>query len=412
MFILSYQIDAQTNSFYSQFGIGEINYAQTARSMGLGNLGIAIEDRDFLSVLNPASWNQLRLSRIELSGYYRGLAAKDNTYSNFFSNVMFSSFTFGLPLQKDYGISAVVGLIPYSTVSYESVLKNQISGADNYDVSFQGDGGLAKIFLGASYRLPFNLSLGATFDYYFGNLNYTTDLEFQNKNSVVSIFKDKVSLKGLGTTIGVITPDLDNLFGKFFLNNIKLGITANVISKLTTDIITTRRADSYIDTINIASGKAEIPLRLIFGLSFSYNKSWQFYLDYMMQNWSNFKLTEINNPTIKWGSNSNIVSKDVKKINFGFEYRPNIDGMTFEELVIYRMGIGYENAPFSVNGKDINQISISAGVSLPLGKDNTVDFAIQYFNRGSAENGLVKENIINLAFGLSFGELWFIRQDK
>lgn len=406
-------LQGQTNSFYSQFGYGEMEYSHTARRLGMGDLGSTVEDRDFLTSLNPASWNLLRLTRLEVAATFKGLYASDEKTSNFFSSTSLTAFMFGIPVQRDYGITAVAGLLPYTTVAYESVLKNQSTDNVNYDVTFKGDGGLSKVFVGMSYRLPLNIKVGASLDYYFGNLNYYTEVNYESALSSASQYKDKVNGKFLGGTVGVITPSLDSLFGfSGALNNLTLGFTANFVSDFNIDITSTSLVDTYLDTTDYQSQIGTLPVRMIFGLGFKIGKSYQIYADYLMQQWKSFGSGSTSSGIGNWNTGSGLKAESVNKFSFGIEYREDPDGTKFEELMIYRFGLGYENLPVSLNGEKINQFSVSAGVSVPLGRDNTVDFAIQYLNRGTTKNSLVHENLFKLGIGLSFGELWFVRQDK
>ncbi len=50
----------------------------------------------------------------------------------------------------------------------------------------------------------------------------------------------------------------------------------------------------------------------------------------------------------------------------------------------------------SLMENDINQFSVFGGLSYPLGVDNTIDFAIEYSNRGTTENNLLNENAIKI----------------
>ncbi|HEX7358458.1 MAG TPA: hypothetical protein VF270_12175, partial [Ignavibacteriaceae bacterium] len=61
---------------------------------------------------------------------------------------------------------------------------------------------------------------------------------------------------------------------------------------------------------------------------------------------------------------------------------------------------------------DINQFSTYAGLSYPLGVENTLDLAVEYSKRGTTENNLLSENSFKIFLGVSFGELWFLRFDK
>ena len=105
--------------------------------------------------------------------------------------------------------------------------------------------------------------------------------------------------------------------------------------------------------------------------------------------------------------------KDANKFSAALEYQAKRTvGMTLWEQIIWRFGFSYEQTPYTFNGNDINQYSTFAGLSYPLGIENTIDFAIEYSNRGTTDNNLLNENAIKLYVGLSFGELWFLRYDK
>jgi hypothetical protein len=43
---------------------------------------------------------------------------------------------------------------------------------------------------------------------------------------------------------------------------------------------------------------------------------------------------------------------------------------------------------------------------------NTIDIGLQYYFRGQVTNSLIKENGLKLAFGISLGDIWFLRDEK
>jgi len=126
-------------------------------------------------------------------------------------------------------------------------------------------------------------------------------------------------------------------------------------------------------------------------------------MDYSTQAWSQFKANNLTPSQLR----------DAYKLSAGFEYRPLRElGSSFWEQIILRAGLSYEQSQYFVNGRGINQYSASVGASLPMGSENTLDFALMYSRRGTKEANLLQEDIVKFGVGFSLGELWFLRQEK
>ena len=61
----NYHLLAQSSSSYSRYGIGDIDYSYSVRRMGMGQLGTAVADADFISIINPASLYKIDKTRFE-----------------------------------------------------------------------------------------------------------------------------------------------------------------------------------------------------------------------------------------------------------------------------------------------------------------------------------------------------------
>ena len=79
-------LSAQSSSTYSRSGIGDLMYSYSAKALGMGQGGVAVSDRDFVNVINPASWNRLRLTRMEFGFDYVGVNVFDNSGTSFLFN--------------------------------------------------------------------------------------------------------------------------------------------------------------------------------------------------------------------------------------------------------------------------------------------------------------------------------------
>lgn len=398
--------NAQESSPYSRYGVGDIKYGYSANLLSLGELGSSILDPDHILITNPASWSVINRTRIEFSLGYKGVNISDNSRSVFTSETEFRGATFGFPISRDYGIGFVAGLIPYSKISYVSQKKyeNSNNSLPGYKLIYEGKGGLSKFFIGSSVILPMGIHFGASFDYYFGNLRYLSKIEFeQGSSNINTTFETNHNSDGVGTTIGLISPNLARNFQFGSLSNLRLGFALNLINDLNTDTLFSATSLSLIDTISNASVKTSIPYRLSGGISFAFDDIHNFNLDFMYQPWRDFRFNNMKSDYLR----------DAAKFSFAYEYIPKRGlGMTSWELMTLRAGLSYEQTQYIFNNKGIDQYSLFGGFSFPIGLDNTIDFALQYGFRGTTENNLLKENFVKIYLGISFGELWFLRYEK
>ncbi len=397
--IVCIPVHSQSGSAYTRLGIGDLEYTNSARRTGMGQLGASVADENFINSLNPASWHRINRTRIEFAAYYNGTFISDNNSSGYFGEMEFSGFSMAFPISQLYGITAAAGLVPFSNVSYE--IKESFQTPEPYDVTYNGSGGLSKIFVGTSYKLPFGLVLGANIDYYFGNLVYKSRIDFINSTSSFAEYENRFNPKGVGGTFGFISPDFSAMIDTNSVNELRFGASLSYIGSLDLDTLLISRSSTGIDTVNSGSGTMDVPLRFTVGANVIFNKSYLISLDYAFQPWSEFKISNMEQPGLR----------NAQKFSLGFEYQPlNEPGSTFWDQIILRSGLSFEETQYLINSEGINQYSVSGGFSLPISFGNTLDLGIQYSMRGTKNSNLIKENIIRLNVGISFGELWFVRQ--
>ncbi|MEE9448537.1 MAG: hypothetical protein V3V72_00685 [Ignavibacteriaceae bacterium] len=398
-------VNAQSTSTYTRSGVGDIIYSYSARSLSLGHSGSALINKDYIAITNPAGWSSLAKTRIEFSFVYNGMNISNSTDSKFYGDGDFKGFTFAFPVSEEHGIGVATGLVPYSRMNYLVEQDNEAvsSSSSNYTATYQGKGGLSKLFIGSTYKFPFDLVFGGTLEYYFGNLKYLSKVEFENTSTFPAEYEMLYAPTGFGTSIGFISPDLSGLLNSESFTNLKLAVSANIISELDTDTLLTSRSSSIVDTLGIGVTKMNVPTKITVGATVTVSNNFTFNLDYFYQPWSDYKLNETKSVNLK----------DAQKVSFGFEYRPTRAlGMSYWEQIMLRFGLSYEQSQYTYYGKDINQYSVFGGFSLPLSYENTIDFAVEYSIRGTAEANLIQEKFIRINLGLSFGDIWFQRYEK
>ena len=393
---MSVPLFAQGLSPFTRIGIGDIEYYYSATSLAF---------KHSLSIINPAGWYRLNTTRLETGINYNGKFISDNSGSWYYGDARFSGFTLSFPVSIKYGIGMAMGIVPYSRVNYD-IAQNPIEftqASGSYTVSYKGTGGLSKTFIGSSYKLPFDLVVGASLDYYFGDFDYTSFVKPSNANDISTKFERVYRSGGLGSTFGIISPDFASVFASEKIQDFRIGISVNYISDLKTDTLLTSSSSVRTDTMANGSIKMKIPPRISAGLSFVFNQNYLLSLDIATQAWKNFAFNGAESGNLR----------NATKISAGLEYQPSRGvGNSFWEQIIWRAGLSYDQTQYVINGTGINQFSVAGGFSLPLSYANTLDVGLQYSMRGSSEIGIVKEHTIKLDLGLSLGEIWFIRTER
>ncbi len=404
LLLTSIPVMAQGGSVYSGFGIGDLRTSFSARRFAMGEMGIALSDVDYLNSLNPAGWNSIRLTRFELSMNYTGSNIQSSSSSAFYSKTNLDGMMIAFPLEHDLGLSLTLGLVPYSQVGYE--IKNNVSDpiVGNYDFSDKGEGGISKLFIGTSYRLPFDFSLGLSYDYYIGRVTHNLVADFDPTSTFKdATFEKETSYHGMSLTTGIISSDLSKLFGSTEFKDFRIGFVYTPSVTLSADSVDNSTTSIGTLTTSTGSTKNILPYKLGIGTSFKYTNNYTFTLDYLYQPYSEFTAN----------NKKDFNLQNYYKMGLGFEYR-NADTRSnaFWDHVMLRAGLSFEQTPYKIKGTGVNQYSIYGGMSLPISFDNTIDLAFQYSKRGTTDNNLLLENIYKFSVTISIGDFWFIRTDR
>ena len=93
----------------------------------------------------------------------------------------------------------------------------------------------------------------------------------------------------------------------------------------------------------------------------------------------------------------------------GFEIVPNRNDIRYYfNRVAYRVGAYYKKDYFLLNGNEIASKGITIGMTLPIiDRYNGLTLGIDFGQRGSVENALVRERYINFSVGFNLYAIWF-----
>jgi hypothetical protein len=421
------QTTANTSSPYSRYGLGDVSSLALPQNTGMGGLGAAVNNFSGyfnINPVNPASYGAIGLTVIDIGLYgtsttlnQTGQAKQTN------GNFRLDHIAFAFPVSKHSALS--FGMQPYTQLGYNyKTTQNNFgtgSSADSNAVNYiySGNGGLTKAYLGYGFGIGKHLLLGANVSYIFGKLQQYSSTEipglFGTLNSRV---EDSYSTGGLNYDYGgQYTIDLTTT------KHIILGYSASANSKLTTQHSHLISQYNYDDSGNenpaldtllyVKDPKAKIQLPQInhFGLTFVNDNKYLIGAEYTMANWSTLSIDGVNQGL-----------QDSKTYNIGGQITPNANALSnYWATVDYRLGFIYDQSYIDVNdatnntSTNIKSYAFTFGLGLPLRPSSDhnafykINFAAEVGRRGTLDNGLVKENYVNLHLSFTLNDRWFVK---
>ena len=264
------QVDKNGGSIYSLFGLGELSYSSSNRTDAMGIMGIALYG-DYTNSNNPAAWtriqNTLFTSKFNLENIRStdGINKSTRTYGNF------EGFDLSIPFNKGNGWIFNFGINNYSNVNYDTYFTGTVDN-ENYTQTYSGNGGLNKFNIGFSYIIFRYLSFGAQFNYAFGNINKSINIDFANTSLFDTKNSSSNTVNGFFFNSGLIFHGFGKLFKNKKLDNMTLGVYVSTPTEFNSKITGKyNRSTTSTDSVTLSEGKLKIPLAFGVGIANTFN---------------------------------------------------------------------------------------------------------------------------------------------
>lgn len=409
LFLFS-EAKAQTSaSTYSALGVGEFNYGGLTQNQAMGGLGISFGTGWNANVVNPALTTRNTIFNFQAAINYKTINAENETANSNVDGGGISYMAFSLPI-KSGKFTTGMGLNQVTSVNYRMLIESLVNNGEARAVSsIRGDGGITEAYLNFGVLVAKNLSLGLHTSYLFGSTI---------RNNVLSIFDPQ------GRPIGTSTEYFERLSisdiglkfgGHYFFevsgkNNIHLGAIyqkfGEVNGKAFAKLAPFGQASdpkSVGDLIaDNEKGSVYIPDRYGFGISWERINKFVVGLEGQYQDFGQYR-SFLDDPT---------VLKEVIKLGLGFQIVPDYKSIDSPlKRSTYRFGLEYQQTPYYLNQTNINDFGINFGTSFPVNQLSLVNFAVKVGQRGTTNNGLIKESYVSFTFGLSLNDnSWFYKR--
>lgn len=393
---------------YSLFGIGEVEKQGTSFNKGMGGLGIGVRDNRYINYTNPAAITarDTLAFMLDFGFNQKNFYNTDGDIESGFNTANMQNVMFTAPIKNKSAF--IVGITPYSNIGY----KFRVNETDHEIIAKYGDiayekygtGSINQFFLGAATNIGEHFSVGAEMIYYFGNLTRNSNVEFVTDYSMRDIKTGwDYNVNAISGRIGA---QYFNTFGKI---EFAAGATYRLAGNLNGDYtrFATAVAGSTIDTVKmeaVSGYEVEVPSELGIGFSFRKPDKWMAGFDYIGQNWKG----------AHFGDTSGEMFEAVNSSSFkvGFEYIPNrYDIRYYLKRVTYRFGAYYDKTYLNLGGNQVNAAGFTFGMSMPIYRwYNAVTWSVDFGQRGSLDNNMVKEKYIQFNFNLNLHDMWFIKR--
>jgi hypothetical protein len=378
-----------TSSPYSVFGLGNIEGNSTGINNAMGGTGIAFLSGQTLNLSNPASTggidSLLTIFEIGFDGKYTSYTTSRKTQSLFDAN--FKYLDMGFRITRRWAVST--GITPYSTVGYNINTLSDIEGTTQlYNITYKGDGGVNKFFVGNSVRLTKNLIIGINAVYLFGNVTHS-----ESSEDYSYALEEKTYLSNFNLNYG-----LNYQFsGRRW--NYNLGFIYDNGKTLHTDRVSTMTVGTQYTTLKSSVNELKVPKS--FGVGFAFGKDYfRGGIDYENRRWGQM---EFENPLLK--------SRNSNRYSFGIEI-PSL-GMRRGggKMLFYRFGAEYCESYMVIKGNPINYRSFSFGTGIPVkGLLSVLNLSFELGQNGTLQSGLFRESFCTFHIDISLKDRWFMKR--
>ncbi|MES2731268.1 MAG: hypothetical protein V4714_05950 [Bacteroidota bacterium] len=408
-------LKAQTvgNSPYSFLGVGDLYSPAFIPNTAMGGVGVSNGNGSYVNHINPAllARNKIVYFEAGLFLHFKTLVQSYKSQGVKSGNLNYMSLAFPISSRWTAGLT----LMPYSRVEYTakgySRLAAGILGNNLVNYTYKGRGGLTQVNFtnGVDLFRTFTdkqkkilrqrLSIGLESTFLFGNISTEKISQIVNDQSFIVAGLDRVNYADFSFKPGLA-------FHQRLKENLFMNVGATYSLAVNTNakrfaVLQQRAPNDEIlaaDTLMLdRKGSVTLPSQYQFGLSLESPYRWTIAADFSYQQWSQYQ---------SYGDKKGL--SDTYKFSIGGEFTPNLNAIDgYLNRVTYRLGVNYSQLPFVVNGRQLEDRSISLGGSFPMGKGIT-DLNLAFVLGQTGQNTPIKEDYFKLFLGFTLRDnSWF-----
>ena len=416
--IISVCSSAQSGAYgayspYSIYGIGEISKQGTAYNKSMGGVGIASRNKRYINYLNPAAVTA-RDSLSFMADF--GLSNKNTVFSQgdlVSAKNTFNIYDFVMSFPIYRSSAFMVGITPFSDVGYDfsSVEKdpNIIGNTGNVTYDSYGMGSVYQIFASAGATFWKRLSVGAEVLFLFGNIDKVTNMNFADASYRSLNSGHDLTVRGVTGKFGLqyeqkIASDVSVTVGATYRLKTKMrGYSTDYKYAVQSSVSDTLRYNVGV----LKDEGLKFGDELGLGLSVKGGEKWSAEFDYVRSDWSKSKME--NAPGFSSVGQASFTSSVAQSFRAGFEIVPNRNDIRYYlRRCAYRAGVYYDQSYYRLDGRDVNTVGVTLGVTLPVFRwYNGISLGVDMGQRGNKKDGMIRERYAMFVVGFNIHDIWF-----
>ncbi len=403
---LGAQTDGTVGGFspYSVFGLGQLHQTGTTWNRGMGGVGIAARNNRFINILNPASMTARDslsfMADMGLSGRISLFKEDDKKGLNTVFNI--DDIAISFPMWRHTAF--MVGITPLSDVGYNISYKEMDVYTQQRVFTSVGKGGTYQVFAAAAATFWNRLSVGAQFNYLFGNVAKTASISFGEETYRSVVSGDSLQVNSISAKFG-LQYEQPIAVGSY----ITVGATYKLSSAMRGHSVHYRELGSYdrrSDVVDLKDLGLRMGDELGVGVSYRMGDTFLAEVDYTRTNWSNSKMDEVRG----FSNVGDVVFAPSigQSVRAGVEFTPNRNDIRyFLRRCTYRVGAYYDQSYYTVDGAHVNSLGVTLGMTVPVFRwYNGLSVGFEFGRRGLATSQ-VKENYFGFSLGFNIFDIWF-----
>lgn len=396
----------EISSPYSNYGIGLVNNGVPSVLTAIGGAAYAMQNPYMINFKNPASYVAFdSLSFIaDASFSIHANTLKTDTLTQKSTIAHPNYLTMGLPLTKHWRTS--VGILPYSDLGYVIVDNHNVDHFGKNKYTYKGDGGLMQLYWGNAFKLCKGLSIGLNVSYMWGRLSYIKSVEISGSNFFNTTINSSTHVDGIYLSAGlqyfVNVKEKHRLgFGFVYENSAYIWARQN---ELVTIFEGTLENITGLDTISNQTdkrGQLKMPQSIGGGISYNYDNKLIIAADVTWQNWSRYNLM---------GENDSL--RTSLSVSAGIQYTPDPMSAKYGKRIRFRVGTKYSTGYFRLNGNNVPQYSVMAGIGFPFkgtSSNCSLDLLFEYGGIGTLGKNKLTESFYKFTISFTLQERWYQR---
>ncbi len=421
------------NMPFSRFGIGLGNQPYNAPMVvRLGGTAYTLAGNNFVNPFNPASYGAIEPESFvfDMGVNLQQTVLRDAGTSLRDADGNVAYLMVAMPVTKWWKLAA--GLMPYSTVSYETITTQTDATAGTVRTVYSGgdgDGnpsGINEIFLGSAFNILRGSAktprLQAGFNAYYltGNIDRAITYSFTNTSAYYldSRHYKQTRLRNLLFDLGV---QLQQPLGEHLTLGVGLVYKPYLDLKVKESalIYTLHASDeTLVDTIFPARGQStDFASRLEqaqtfgIGLSLDIDHRWRMAVDATLASWHGLKYTEGQEPSV-FGTD------EVRYIPYSHyaasvERTGNMDAATYWGRMSWSLGAHVAQGCLGLNidgtEHSLGEWGVGAGVTMPMRKGRSLlTLSVGYNSLGTPD--VLQYNTLTFGIAVSSCERWFFKR--